>query len=83
MLSDPLPAFCCLRESRVSSSRSLYQVMLGCGFPDAEHSKVIMDDGAAVLLLGCDTNCGDVGAVCVCVEQCHSCKTQHRNCETE
>lgn len=40
--------------------------MLGEGFPDAEQAKVIVDDRAAVVLLGCDTNCGDVGAVCMC-----------------
>lgn len=62
MLRDPLPS-CCLRESRVSNSLSLYQVMFGEGFPDALQARVVVDDGAAVVLLGWDTNCGDVGAV--------------------
>lgn len=73
MRSDPVPASCCLRESVVSGSPSLYHAMLGSGFPVVEQDKVTVDDRAAVVLLGWDRNCGDVGAVCVyvCVEQYH------------
>lgn len=66
ILRDPLPS-CCLRESRVSSSPFLYQVMFGVEIPDALQGRVVVVEGADVVLLGCDTNCGDVGAVCVCV----------------
>lgn len=71
MRSDPVPSSCCLRESRLSGSRSLYHVTLGCGFPDTEQSKVTVDDRAAVVLLGWDSNCGDVGTVCIHREQYH------------
>jgi hypothetical protein len=37
--------------------------MVGCGVPDAEQAKVTVDDGAVMLLLGWDKNCGDVGSV--------------------
>ncbi len=68
MRRDPVPVSC-LRESRLSGSRSLYHAMVGCGFPVAEQAKITVDDWAAVVLLGWDKNCGDVGSVFEGVEQ--------------
>ena len=39
--------------------------MVGVGDPVAVQGKVVVDDGAAVTLLGWDVNCGEVCAVCV------------------
>ena len=55
---------CCLRESSVSASPSLYQAMLGVGLPEAAHASVVVVARTVVVLLGCDENCGDVCAVC-------------------
>lgn len=53
-----------MRRVNVSSSPFLYHVTDGEGFPVEVQAKVVVTAGATVELLGCEINCGDVGAVC-------------------
>ena len=63
ILREPDDSCCMLLRFNVSLSPFLYHVIDGEGLPVAEQDKVVVAAGATVEFLGCELNCGDVGAV--------------------